>query len=424
MRDRWGRAGGVRAGAILGVDRYRAEILTHLRHAVELRPSVLVLSPSADLYGSDRALAHALPGITERHPVVVALAASGPFEAEARRCGAAAMVTVDFAARRRYLRARRLPSLAVRSGRALWTLRRLCRRHRAELVYVNTVAVPVIPVLRRVLRRPVLIHVHERALGGRREARLIRWGLAAGADRVVVNSAWTGTTLAGVADDRLAVVHNGVDPTPEPSAERSRRRTRRPGSIRIVCVARLHPKKGHDTLVEAMGLLIGRGIDARLDIVGDALAEHRTLEADIRHRVDELRLASCVTFHGYHAQPGSFYDQADVVVVPSAFPEEFSLVAAEGQMRGLAAVVTGPGGVSEVVAHDETGIVVPPGDPGALADALARLAADPDLTATMGERGRRRMLDHFTAAGYRCRIAAVVDATIAAPTTIDSREGP
>ncbi|MCH7789125.1 MAG: glycosyltransferase family 4 protein, partial [Acidobacteria bacterium] len=102
------------------------------------------------------------------------------------------------------------------------------------------------------------------------------------------------------------------------------------------------------------------------------------------------------------------YLSADVVVGPSVQPEEFSLVAAEGQMRGLAAVVTGPGGVCEVIADGETGLVVAPNDVGALTDALRTLAEQPDLRAAMGVAGRKRMIERFSAQRYRSDLARVV----------------
>lgn len=182
--------------------------------------------------------------------------------------------------------------------------------------------------------------------------------------------------------------------------------------MRLVCVARLHPKKGQWILMEAVDRLVAEGHDIALDLVGDALPEHVGLERELRAQAARPRLAGRVTFHGYMSDVDPVYRRAHVVVVPSVDPEEFSLVAAEGQMRGLAAVVTGPGGVSEVVSDGETGYVVPAADVDSLANAIRRLLTDHSLRERFGAAARERMLAHFTVDHYRRRVAVVVDGLV------------
>jgi len=401
-RERWGAAAAERAEALLGIDRYRAEIVRNIADVVERRPSVIVLSPSSDLYGSDRALLYALASVVEVAPVLVMCAAPGPFVGRARAQGAAVAVTEDFAVRRRFLTLRQLPATAWRSLTMARRIRAATRRFDARLIYVNTVAVPIIPFLRLITGRRVLVHVHERALGGRGEAALLRWAINHGADDLVTNSQWTAATLAERAQARVTVVYNGVEPVP-PVREVGRR-----VDFRLVFVGRLHPKKGHLDLLEAVARLNDAGVVVHVDLVGDALPEHAALESRIRRLVIERGIASQVVFHGYVDDPDPIYRGGDVVVVPSASPEEFSVVAAEGQMRALPAIVTGPGGVAEVVHDGETGLVVPAGDIDAIATAIGRLEADRDLARRLGEQGRVRMLELFTVDRYRQDLAAAV----------------
>jgi hypothetical protein len=371
--------------------------------AVADRPAILVMSPSSDLYGSDRALLHALPGLLQERDVVIAVATAGPLVAAARMVGAAVVELPDFAARRRYLDVRAIPALVIRSIRAARKIRALARRRRTSALYVNTVAVPMLPILGLVTHLPVLVHVHERARGRAWEQLIIAAAVRRGADLVVANSDFTAATL-GIDASRaiIRVVHNGVESAPraEPDPDAPKR---------IVCVARLHPKKGQWILLDAVARLVAEGHDLAVDLVGDALPEHAELESLLRDQVVRLGLQDRIVFHGYLSTVAPIYHQAHIVVVPSVDPEEFSLVAAEGQMRGLAAVVTGPGGVSEVVADGVTGLVVAPNDVGALAAAIARLLDDPELLSAMGAAGRDRMLAHFTVASYQRRMADVID---------------
>ncbi len=368
-----------------------------------MKPGLLVLSPSADMYGSDQVLLDGLPTLLERARVTVLVASPGPFVDAARSLGAEVIETVDFAARRRFLHPTALPASLRRSLTLLRQVRSLVHERSIDLVLVNTVAVPTIPLLRFVGRRPVVVHVHERALGGRLESAMIRMGVQVGATAVIANSEFTATTLSDRTRSRTTVIHNGV------AATDSRRLDSDDSTMRVICVGRLHPKKGQAVLVEAVADLVDAGIDISLDLLGDALPEHGEVEENLRETVARRGLTDRVELHGYVDDPDAHYRSNDVVVVSSVAPEEFSLVAAEGQMRGLAAVVTGPGGVSEVVADGETGLVVPAGDRDALASALRALAVDPELRRRMGEAGHRRMTGAFTVERYRSRLGEFID---------------
>jgi glycosyltransferase involved in cell wall biosynthesis len=94
------------------------------------------------------------------------------------------------------------------------------------------------------------------------------------------------------------------------------------------------------------------------------------------------------------------YERAQIVVVPSHWPEPFGLVGIEAMARGRPVVATATGGIPEWLADGETGILVEPGDAGALTRALAGLRGDPGRCARMGERGVAHVAEHFTAERY------------------------
>jgi alpha-maltose-1-phosphate synthase len=86
---------------------------------------------------------------------------------------------------------------------------------------------------------------------------------------------------------------------------------------------------------------------------------------------------------------------ATVFVCPSVY-EPLGIVNLEAMACGTAVVASRVGGIPEVVLQGETGLLVPPADPGALADAVNELVADPDRAAAMGETGRRRAVERFS----------------------------
>ena len=347
---------------------------------------ILVLSPSTDMYGSDRALLTSLPALTTRAEVTVAVPTDGPLIAELEARGARVILTPDFAIRRRVLSPIGLLQWSGRIARTLRILRTEIKGG-TDLVYVNTTAVLFFPLIRLLGGKSILLHVHERARGGKWEQRIIN-ATARFASVVIANSEFTAGHL-GQVSERTRIVYNGVD---VPATNPVQDRTSEP--FTIVCVGRLHPKKGQHLLLEAVRSAVAAGADWKLRLHGDALGEHRELEDQLRATASQADLAGRVEFAGYSSDTDSLYRDADVSVVPSVDPEEFSLVAAEGQARGLATIVTGPGGATEVIADGKTGYVVAP-DAGAIREKLELLANDRDLAASLGAAGYDRVSANF-----------------------------
>lgn len=379
------------------------------------------MAPSADLYGSDRALLHALPDLAKTMDICVVFAADGPVVDRLRELGCDTHVVPDFALRTRNLRPRSLVPWLWRSARAVATTISLDRREgRFDLIYSNTSAAWIGGVLAKVLRRPHLLHLHELPYQRRWYPKVLLGWTRLTADLVVCNSAFTRSRVVEAVPalaDRAIVVHNGlplpdpVDPTPAASR------------LRVACVGRIHPKKGQWVLIEAAVLALEAGHRWQLHFYGDALPEHRPILEHLQKRVADTGVDA--TFHGFIEDTARHYLLADVAVVPSVVPEEFSLVCVEAQAMATPVVATGPGGPSEVLEHEVTGLIVPPNDAEALAGAILGLEGDPVRRALMGQAGVRRARDMFGESVYSRRMREVclglleppVTATIAAPST-------
>jgi glycosyltransferase involved in cell wall biosynthesis len=365
------------------------------------RLRLLLVQPSAQLYGADRAMLSALPELTESFDVTLAVAAPGPVLERARAMGAETIVLPDFALRRRNVRPIAFVPYVVRIARAIVRLTLLHRRQHFDLVYSNSLTALLGPALSRAWRTPHVLHVHECPETNAIQLRALLWSIRHGTDRVVCNSDATRQWVlanAPALTGRTLVVHNGIDlPQPgQPPPPASR--------LRVSCVGRIHPKKGQGVLLEAAKALADEGVELDLHFYGDHLPEHRDLWEDLLRQVDESALAECVTWHGFIDDTASMYRDHDVAVVPSVLPEEFSLVSVEAQSMRLPVVATGPGGASEVIVDGETGLIVPPRNAKALATALAYLADHTERRATMGELGRARMEAKFSRAPFGRRV--------------------
>jgi len=171
----------------------------------------------------------------------------------------------------------------------------------------------------------------------------------------------------------------------------------------VLIVGQLSPDKGHRILLWAMREVIRRTPDACLRIVGQGEEEPR-----LRAQAQRLGLGTRVEFTGFLPDVRSALAQADVFVQPSLL-EGLGLAVLEAMAMARPVVVSDAGGLPELVARSETGLVVPAGDAGALTEAILSLLQNPDRARHMGAAGRERALRQFDRSMIVERMLALYD---------------
>lgn len=159
----------------------------------------------------------------------------------------------------------------------------------------------------------------------------------------------------------------------------------------IGTIGRLSQEKGHVYLLEAAQRVVERMPAAQFIIVGEGPLRE-TLEAQVRRR----GLTHRVVFTGVQKNPLICYRLFDVFVLPSLW-EGMPLVLIEAMMGGVPVVATSVGGVQETLAHEKTGLLVPPKDPEALAQAILGLLKDHSLQSMLAKRARDFAVSTFDA---------------------------
>jgi len=130
--------------------------------------------------------------------------------------------------------------------------------------------------------------------------------------------------------------------------------------------------------------------DARLLLVGKG-----HIQQQLEELTASLGLSDCVTFAGYRKQPGAIVAAASVAVLPSLHSEGFPLINIECLRLGIPVVSSNTDGVPELIRDGETGLLVPPGNAAALADAICRLLRDPAFATRLAQTGRAVALARF-----------------------------
>lgn len=183
------------------------------------------------------------------------------------------------------------------------------------------------------------------------------------------------------AKHKLRLVYNGLSwpktpPSPLPFSPPT-----------LILLGRMTSEKGFDMAIRAFALLKAKGSVAKLLIGGEG-PERTTLE----------KLSGDDVYFTGEIQRGSipeFINRGTLVLVPSYF-ESFGLVALEAMQMGRPVIASSVGGLPEIIVDQETGVLVPPKDPLALANAIQTLLNHPEKMIEMGQKGRLRASSHFT----------------------------
>jgi glycosyltransferase involved in cell wall biosynthesis len=198
----------------------------------------------------------------------------------------------------------------------------------------------------------------------------------------------------GLPAEKVDVVHYGLDELPPAWGENPLLALEGPV---LLAVCRLATQKGLETAVRALPLIPG----ATLLVLGEG-PERAPLTA----LAERLGISDRLLLPGRVGNVAALYRRADLVVHPARW-EGFGLAMLEAMLAAKPVVAARAGSAPELVVDGETGILTPPGDPGALADAANSLLADPARARAMGEAGRSRVRTEFSVARMVERTVAV-----------------
>ena len=298
------------------------------------------------------------------------------------------------------------PAVMLRSRRQL---RRLARDSGARIVHARSRA-PAWPALwaARDLGACFVTTYHG-AYKAKSRAKAFYNSVMARGDAVIANSAFTADAIRGAYGDwsffeehRLVTIPRGADLSDfDAGALTDERRaaaraTLGEGGYRVLLPGRLTPWKGQRVLIDAARLLREQAAcpDIVVALVGSAQGRDG-YEGDLRQMIETHGLQDTVRLAGHWDDMPAAYDWADVVVSASTRPEAFGRVAVEAMAMGRPVIASAHGGALETVTDEQTGLLVPPGEPTPLAQGIEALS-DAALRARLGAAGQARARARFS----------------------------
>lgn len=299
-----------------------------------------------------------------------------------------------------------------------WNLARRARSY--DLLYANSQKSMIVAAIAGLLaRKPVIWHLRD-LMTADHFSRLHRGVTTCFArtliTRVIANSDATRAAFieSGGCAKHVATVYNGIDSGPfdevdADEVEQMRKELALDGAPIVGAFSRLAPWKGQHVLLEALQEVP----EVHVLLVGDALFDEDKRYAEVLwQQTRRLGLMDRVHFLGFREDVPQLMQVVDVVVHTSTAPEPFGRVIVEGMLAGKPVVATRAGGALEIIKHNATGLLTPPGDSSALSEALSTLLRNPEKAASLAEAGRQSAAGRFSIpsmlAGVTDQICSIV----------------
>lgn len=307
--------------------------------------------------------------------------------------------------------------------RALWRLRRALKQLRPDFIHVHGApAEAYLFAASRLARKParwiVTRHEPRRRLFRYPGFKLLDGLISKEADRIIAVSQTVRVEDVGRWPElasKTSVIHHGIDARFAAGAQEAGRSVRKEFDIAddevlIGTVARHTSEKSLDTLLHAFaeaGRTLAGCAKLRLMLIGRG-----PLTDELKALANELGIAERTIWLLFRDDMPAIMAAFDVFVLASR-EEGFGIVLIEAMACARPVVACGIDAIPEIVIDEETGLVIPPLDAGAMAAALARVAADAGFRARLGENGKRRVAEHFTTPTMQARTLQVYEDLIA-----------
>jgi len=359
--------------------------------------TVLLLHSSSGRYGADLQLLAIASGIDRaRWRPLCVLPEAGELAKLLDDAGVEVLLRPLAVLRRAGMGPRGLARLAASLARDSRELGALAAERRAAIVHSNTsVVLGGTPAARRA-GAASLVHVREIYAGAASGPAAALWPLLRRRLERADALACVSRAVADQFGRRAFVLNDGLLRVPEPTdrAEARARLGLRGDAFCVALLGRISDWKGQDVLARALA-------DHRLGgvvglVAGDPYPGNESAERDLRALAEALGVADRLVLLGFRDDVETVLGAADVVVVPSTRPDPLPNSALEAAAAGLPVVAADHGGLPEIVRHGETGLLVRPGDPGALAAAIAGLAANPKRARSLGAAAARDARERFS----------------------------
>lgn len=371
---------------------------------------LLLIHHVGDIYGASKSLLRLSSGLVrDGHSVMVIIPEDGPLCPALEKSGVTVtcMPSLPVMHRSRLTSLSGLFKLLCDARKFRRALKKVINEFHPDIIHTNTGAIlPIAGMIARSMNIPHVQHMRESFLDFGYLWPPYRWWLYRNASHVVCISSFIASMFTPAQQrGRIRVIHNGI---PREEFERIdgnkvtefRRKCGPPGPLIGIAGRIKLVRKGQDVFVKAAGLIKDQFPDAQFAVVGSPFPGNESHLDTLRILVRDLNMESRVHFIGHTDEPLVAMAAFDISVMASTSPEPLGNVTIESMALGRPVIGTDVGGTAELIENGKTGLLVPPGDPQAMASAMTHLLSHPEKAAGMGQMARQHYLEHFEFASF------------------------
>lgn len=247
------------------------------------------------------------------------------------------------------------------------------------------------------LRKPVICHMHDPAPNIKFQKITFKfYGKLVDHFIAISNDVKERTKLLGCNENKITVIHNGIKLSASARITRGNKFVKDYGwpedAFIIGITGQMTATKGHEDLISAISVLSISNDNIYLIIGGKKIEPYYS---ELINLINELNLTNKIKFSGWQNDVIEFFNNIDLLVMPSRHDEGYGLVAAEAMACYKPVIATASGGVVEIIDNNVTGFIIPKRDSNILADKINLLVTDKGLKMNMGLAGRKRIETHF-----------------------------
>ena len=297
------------------------------------------------------------------------------------------------------------PRYIFQNLRTVWQLKNLLRREEVQIVQTHEFFSGTIGrIAAKLAGTPItVLMLHNKDWWKKRIHILVDWILSKWTDIIITNSYSVKKFIINyhrINQEKITVIYNGIEAgkfiIPKDKIIEKRDELCLQPDIHTLCiVGSLALRKGHIFLIKALPAVVNQFPNLRLLIAGDDIPLEKSTKKDIFQLLNTLQLTENVDFLGLRTDIPEILSIIDIFILPSII-EGFGLAIAEAMAAGKPVVASNVDGIKEVVEDGVTGILVPPQNTEALANAILYLLNNPRKAVAMGKAGRKRVKQLFT----------------------------
>lgn len=368
---------------------------------------ILYLHAGAEMYGADKVLLELIKRLEQTEfEAHVILPNDGVLVEALRQVGAQVEVIPYPILRRKYFNPKGIFDYAISYRKFSKQLLEYAKKHQIDLIHNNTTAVLEGIYLKKKLGIPLIWHVHEIIVKPKQISDFINYLMGLYADQIITVSQAVANhvlTSSAIAPEQVQVIYNGVDNSIYQPMDTTKIREHfgiANDQTVIGMIGRVNAWKGQGDFLEAVLPLLQEEPKRVAFLAGSAFEGEEWRVQELDETIAQSGYANQIKRIDYYDRPQELYNLFDLFVLPSTNPDPLPTVVLEAMASGKPVVGYRHGGVCEMVAEGENGLLAQPGNPALLSETMKEILENPEKLEAFGKASLKRQLEQFSLQSY------------------------